>query len=48
MSAIFRVSKGARRDPVVDAWLKEGHPELCKIRERGSPRCGSVAKMCWS
>ena len=31
MSAIFRVSKGVRRDPAVDAWLKEGHPELCKI-----------------
>ena len=31
MSAIFRVSTGVRRDPAVDAWLKDGHPELCKI-----------------
>jgi len=31
MSGIFRVSRGIRRDPAVDAWLQDGHPELCKI-----------------
>ena len=31
MSGIFRVSRGIRPDPAVDAWLKDGHPELCKI-----------------
>jgi len=31
MTGIFRVSRGVKRDPDVDAWLREGHPELCKI-----------------
>ena len=31
MSGIFRTSRGVRRDPAVDAWLREGHAELCKI-----------------
>jgi hypothetical protein len=43
MSAIFRVSTGVRRDPAVDAWLNEGHRELCKIARQWFTqmrRCG--------
>ena len=31
MTRIFRVANGVRRDPAVGEWLREGHPELCKI-----------------
>jgi hypothetical protein len=31
MTRIFRVATGVRRDPAVGEWLREGHPELCKI-----------------
>jgi len=31
LTGIFRISQGVRRDPSVEEWLREGHPELCKI-----------------